>query len=86
MQVKLVLILLALVLSVLATVSLDTSNDDDFYAMLNDDWYSLLPQDVQDVRTQLITELTPSEPSNSENEVHQMALRRHLFRLGDSHF
>ncbi len=74
---KAVLLLLLLCASVLCTISLAGLDDSALGPLLSGDWQSLLPQQLQDTRAQLIKLLTPT-PTTAPT--HTRAHRSH-YRL-----
>lgn len=71
---KTLLLLLLLCASALCSLSLPDIDDSSLGALLAGDWQSLLPQNLQDTRTQLLKLLTPT-PTTAP--VHMLSRRPH---------
>jgi hypothetical protein len=76
---KAIILLLFLAVCALGSIGLGDIDDSSLGPLLSGDWQSLLPDNLQDTRAQLIKLLTPSPPAAPQ---HAMTSHRH-YRLAN---
>lgn len=80
-------LVLLVCLSLALTTDLSATSDNQLGAMLNNNWYDLLPAKIRDEKSELLKLLQPTQSSGTE--AHHLALQarnRHMLSPSTSHF